>query len=116
VPDRRLDDDSDELERAIKLPCRSGGAGERRARMSRYRRKAMYWPMGLLMLAVGMCGGARNQSSSSNHFHAPERTLAQRSSLPVPTPQKPAIKVYGLTVKQCRRGSGGKIISAGKRR
>jgi micrococcal nuclease len=49
----------------------------------------MYWPMGLLVLAVGMCGRARNQSSSSDHDHAPERTLAQRSSLPVSTPQKP---------------------------
>jgi endonuclease YncB( thermonuclease family) len=57
--------------------------------MSRYRRKAMYWPIGLLVLAVGVCGRARNQSSSSDHVHAPERTLAQRSSVPVSTPQKP---------------------------
>lgn len=56
--------------------------------MSRYRRKAMYWPIGLLILAVGMCGRARNQSSSSDHVHAPERTLAQRSSVPVSTPHK----------------------------
>jgi micrococcal nuclease len=59
--------------------------------MSRYRRKAMYWPMGLFVLAVGMCSRARNQSSSSDHVHAPERTLAQRSSLPVSTPQKPEL-------------------------
>ena len=56
--------------------------------MSRYRRKAMYWPIGLLILAVGMCGRARNQSSSSDHVHAPEGTLAQRSSVPVSTPHK----------------------------
>ncbi len=56
--------------------------------MSRYRRKAMYWPIGLLILAVGMCGRARNQSSSSDHIHAPERTLAQRSSVPASTPHK----------------------------
>ena len=49
----------------------------------------MYWPIGLLILAVGMCGRARNQSSNSNHVHAPERTLAQRTSLPVSAPQKP---------------------------
>jgi endonuclease YncB( thermonuclease family) len=49
----------------------------------------MYWPIGLLVLAVGMCGRARNQSSSSDHVHDPERTLAQRSSLPVSTPHKP---------------------------
>ena len=56
--------------------------------MSRYRRKAMYWPIGLLVLAVGMCGRARNQSSSSDYVHAPDRTLAQPSRDPVSTPQK----------------------------
>jgi endonuclease YncB( thermonuclease family) len=56
--------------------------------MSRYRRKAMYWPIGLLVLAVGMCGRARNQSSSSDHVHAPDRTLAQPSRDQGSTPQK----------------------------
>jgi endonuclease YncB( thermonuclease family) len=57
--------------------------------MSRYRRKAMCWPIGLLILAVGMCGRVRNQSSISDHVHAPERTLAQPSRNPASTPQKP---------------------------
>ena len=48
----------------------------------------MYWSIGLLILAVGMCGRARNQSSSCDYVHAPDRTLAQPSRDPVSTPQK----------------------------
>jgi endonuclease YncB( thermonuclease family) len=56
--------------------------------MNRYRRKSMYWPIGLLILAVGMCGRARNQSSSSDHAQAPQRTFAQPSRDPASTPHK----------------------------
>jgi endonuclease YncB( thermonuclease family) len=57
--------------------------------MTRYHRKSMYWPIGLLILAVGMCGRARNQSSSSDHAQAPQRTFAQPSRDPASTPHKP---------------------------
>ena len=53
--------------------------------MSSYRRKTTYWSNGLLILAVGMCGRARNQSSSSDHVQAP---LAKRPSVPISTPHK----------------------------
>lgn len=57
--------------------------------MRRYRGKAVYWPVALLVLAVGMCGRARNPSGNTAPVNAPEKALAEPPRVSVPANHKP---------------------------
>jgi len=54
--------------------------------MSRYRRRVLYWPVGLLVLVVGLRGRSRSQPSSSGQVHRPEQLHSQPPELLASTP------------------------------
>ena len=58
------------------------------------------WPTGLLVLSVGLRGRARNQSSSSDNLHAPDKTA--RSAVTHTSLHTPQARARGGAEAQSR--------------